>query len=83
MYGCPRAVAPLASPGMGQTHRSTSRAGSPPDPRTADDDAALVERLMRMRIACQGLAAELASTNRRLKAAEKELNALKRLDKPT
>ena len=53
-----------------------------PDPRTADDTA-LVERLMRMRTACQGLAAELASTNRRLKAAEKELDALKRLDKPT
>ena len=82
MYGCPRAVAPLASPSMGQTNRSTSGAGLLPDPRAADD-AALVERLMRMRTACQGLAAELASTNRRLKAAEKELDALKRLDRPT
>ena len=81
MYGCLRGVAPLGSPGMGPTHRATLPTGSLPDPRTADD-AALVERLMRMRTACQGLAAELASTNRRLKAAEKELNALKRLDKP-
>jgi len=51
MYGCPRAVAPLALPSM--------------------------------RTACQGLAAKLASSNRRLNVAEKELNALKRLDKPT
>jgi len=68
------------SPQQLRRDRRAIHAGSLPDPRVPDD-AALVERLMKLRTACHGLAAELASTHRRLKAAERELRALKRLER--
>lgn len=41
-------------------------------------DGAVVERLARMRAACQALALELAGTRRELKIVETELRRLKR-----
>jgi hypothetical protein len=41
-------------------------------------NGAVVERLARMRAACQALAVELAGTRRELRAAESELRRLKR-----
>jgi hypothetical protein len=41
-------------------------------------DGAIVERLARMRAACQALALELAGTRRELKIVETELRKLKR-----
>ncbi|NLT06600.1 MAG: hypothetical protein GXY03_09840 [Solirubrobacterales bacterium] len=41
-------------------------------------EGALVERLIRMRTACQALAFELAGTRRELRAVELELRRLKR-----
>jgi hypothetical protein len=40
-------------------------------------DGAIVERLVRMRAACQALASELAGTRRQLKVVEAELRRLK------
>lgn len=59
-----------------QVSKSSSRRRPLPGPRTADD-AAVVERLMRLGAACQALAAEKAATRRRLRAVEAELKALK------
>ena len=68
------------SPQQRRRDQRTARAGSLPDPRVPDD-AALVERMMKLRTACHGLATDLASANRRLKAAERELRALKQRER--
>jgi hypothetical protein len=41
-------------------------------------DGAVIERLIRMRVACKALAMELADARRELKAARAELRQLKR-----
>jgi hypothetical protein len=41
-------------------------------------DGAVIERLVRMRTACQALALELAGTRRELKSVQTELRRLKR-----
>jgi hypothetical protein len=59
---------------------------SPPRPRPFEiasplsqaTDGALLERLMRLRAACQALATELAGTRRKLRSVEAELYELKR-----
>ena len=50
---------------------------TPADRPSVASDGAVVERLARMRAACQALALELAGTRRELKVVEAELRRLK------
>ena len=45
-------------------------------------DGAVIDRLVRMRTACQALTAELAVTRRELRAAESELRRLRERQSP-
>jgi hypothetical protein len=50
----------------------------PPAGASQLSDGAIIERLSRMRVACQALALELAGTRRELKSVQTELRRLKR-----
>jgi len=80
--GATTVVQAMTQPALLSTPARRSRGSTPSRDATrlaaAVSEGAMVERLTRMRAACQALAFELAGTRRELRAVELELRRLKR-----
>jgi hypothetical protein len=71
-------AAPLAHPAPSRPPTRTRVDRLPLAGASHVSDGAVIERLSRMRVACQALALELAGTRRELKTVQAELRRLKR-----
>jgi hypothetical protein len=75
----------MSGKGAASATLPSARVRSGIEPRTPETasrlgDGAIVDRLVRMRIACQALATELARTKRELRAVKSELRRLEQRD---